>query len=448
MSAPVTVLCMLRGRAEAATVEALAEPGAGTLVTRRCADTTELLAAAAAGAGRVAIVPAGIGGPDREAVSALHAAGVRVVATADVPGEADTARAVGADVVCPSSPPTAVVAAVREAAAAGESAATIPGGPARMPARRGCVVAVWGPAGAPGRTTLAINLAAELAEAPARRRGRRSPVVVASSSVVVDADTYGGSVAQHLGLLEESPGLVKAARLAGRGALDRRALAELMPQVRERMHVLTGIARAQRWPELPGSSLDAVWDVAREVVDHVVIDCGFSIEQDEEITYDTRAPQRNGATLSALRAADVIVVVGAGEPVGVQRLVRALDDLHESGLGLTAAPIVVVNRVRTSVSGRGAESAVRDVLARFAGAEEVTVIPDDRAALDRAMLEGRLLLEATPGSAARKAIVDVAARVRSLSIARAGATVRGAVATAGAEAPAWTDVAAPQGLAH
>ena len=57
---------------------------------------------------------------------------------------------------------------------------------------------VWGPTGAPGRTTLAIGLAAELA-------GSGLP------TVLVDADTYGASVAQCLGLLDESSGLATAA---------------------------------------------------------------------------------------------------------------------------------------------------------------------------------------------------------------------------------------------
>jgi len=35
-----------------------------------------------------------------------------------------------------------------------------------------------------------------------------------------------------------------------------------------------------------------------------VVDCGFSLEQDEELSFDTAAPRRNGATLATLLAAD------------------------------------------------------------------------------------------------------------------------------------------------
>ena len=52
----------------------------------------------------------------------------------------------------------------------------------RRRARVRTVVAVWGPTGAPGRTTIAVTLATELA--------------ALGITVLVDADTYGGSVAQ------------------------------------------------------------------------------------------------------------------------------------------------------------------------------------------------------------------------------------------------------------
>src|SRR4029078_13533171 len=54
----------------------------------------------------------------------------------------------------------------------------------------GRAVVGWGPAGAPGRPTVAVSVAAELS-----RRRRRV--------VLADLDPWGGSVAQHLGLLDE-----------------------------------------------------------------------------------------------------------------------------------------------------------------------------------------------------------------------------------------------------
>src|SRR4029077_16527943 len=59
---------------------------------------------------------------------------------------------------------------------------------ARSPPTRGSVVAVWGPTGAPGRTTVAVTLADELSR-------------LGASSLLVDADVDGGGGAGGLGVL-------------------------------------------------------------------------------------------------------------------------------------------------------------------------------------------------------------------------------------------------------
>lgn len=398
----VGVLCAVQGAAEAALVQAV-ESDARLAVTRRCADMVELLAAAEAGLGRLALVSAELDGLDREAVAALHHGGLRVVCVADQsrPWLTDRLAACGADLVVP--PPDDVAAArdvVERAGALLEAGVPdhVPdwvAGPV-VPPRRGRLVAVWGPTGAPGRTTLAVNLAAEAA-------------ALGRSTLLVDADTYGGAVAQVVGLLDEAPGIAAAARAAAAGTLDVATLARLAPPAAQGLRVLTGIARADRWPELSAAALDALWPVARSLVDLTVVDTGFGLERDEVLSYDTRAPQRNAATLSTLAAADVVVTVGAADPVGVARLVRGLADLAE--LGLDAARLVVVNRLRASATGRDPHRAVADSLARYAGVAEALVVPDDRTACDAALLTGRTLRECAPGSPARKAIAALAARL-------------------------------------
>lgn len=259
----------------------------------------------------------------------------------------------------------------------------------------GSIVAVWGPTGAPGRTTVAVNLAAELAG-----------LVGPAGTLLVDADTYGGTVAQTLGLLDEAPGIAAAARAAGQGVLDAAALALLAPVVTDGLRVLSGISRAARWAELPGSSLDVVWDVARTVARWTVVDCGFGIEDDEALSYDTRAPRRNAATLSALAAADLVVVVGAADPIGVQRLVRALGDLESATA--PGGKVVLANRVRASAVGPRPGDLLSTALERYAGVRDLRLVPDDRANLDAAVLRGVALREIAVGSPARKAILALA----------------------------------------
>lgn len=399
MATPVGVLVAIGGAAEAAVVRAVAQ-APGLEVVRRCADLAELLAAAAAGVGRVAVVSADLPGLDREAVWHLHGSEAWVVV---LPAEGDPperSAALGADAVAADG--AGVVAAVAGllAGAAGPSTSE-PFVPEPHDAH-GRIVAVWGPTGAPGRTTLAVNLAAEMAEA-ARDTG--------AAVLLVDADTYGGTVAQVLGLLDEAPGIAAAARAGAAGRLDAAALAALTPRLGSGLRVLTGLSRADRWPELPAASLEPVWAACRALADVTVVDCGFCVEQDEVLTYDTRAPQRNAATLSALAAADLVVVVGAGDPVGMQRLVRALAALGETGCG--APWRVVVNRVRPTASGPHPREAVRAALRRYAGVADAVVLPDDQAACDGALLHARTLAEHAPSSPLRRAVAALAAEVLS-----------------------------------
>ncbi len=424
MAAQVTVLAAVRGAAETQVVLALGAPGSGTTVTRRCGDVVELLAAAAAGAGAVAVVSADLPGLDRETVARLHGAGVRVVALADGHG-GERLRALGVDAVLDGTGAvglgTGLVDAVHDAA----DGPGVPQAPAddapypvpdAAPTAPGRVVAVWGPVGSPGRTTLALELAAALAGlgADAGRRGRSGRQARPEQRpdprdvLLVDADTYGSSLAMRLGLLDDAPGLAAACRVAAQGGLDVTALARQSPVVAPGLRVLTGLTRAARWPEIPASSLEVVLDRARELAAWTVVDTAAPVEADEVLMYDTHAPQRNAATLTALASADDVVVVGTADPVGIQRLVRALEELREVPVVVPAPAAVVVNRVRASTVGARPEVAVRESMARYAGLDDVVVVPDDPASLDAALLAGRALAEHAPGSPVRVAVADLA----------------------------------------
>ncbi|GAA1967616.1 hypothetical protein GCM10009817_04390 [Terrabacter lapilli] len=261
------------------------------------------------------------------------------------------------------------------------------GGPARAP-----VVAVWGPTGAPGRTTVATTLAAELAT-----RGVQT--------LLVDADTYGGCVAQSLGLLDEAPGIAAACRLADQGMLDLPALSRIAPQVVPGLRVLTGLPKAERWPEVRAAALERVLELSRSLVRVVVVDCGFCLEDDEELSYDTVAPRRNEATLTSLAASDLVVAVGGADPVALQRFVRGLQEL---GTVPSGSPVAVVNRVRSSAVGSRPEVRIAESLQRFAGLGSVRFVPDDPETLDGALLAGQSVVEHAPDSPVRRAVADLA----------------------------------------
>jgi MinD-like ATPase involved in chromosome partitioning or flagellar assembly len=244
-------------------------------------------------------------------------------------------------------------------------------GPVAAPAHGpvlGRTVVVWGPAGAPGRTTVAVNLAAELA-----RRSR--PVVLA------DLDPWGGSVAQQLGILDEVSGVLAGARLAAAGQLGER-FDSIGRTVDDGLVVVTGLPRADRWREVRPAHVDQLLTEAAARGD-VVVDTGFSLE-DDALDLTGRA-SRNAMTLGALEVADEIVVVGSADPVGLARLARSLVDLHER-FGATHVR-VVVNRMRSSIGW--SEREVAGMVEGFSRTAGLHFLPEDRSAIDRALVSGR-----------------------------------------------------------
>jgi len=397
-------------------------------VVRRCTELPELLAACQSGLARAAVVAEGSEGLSSSLVDRLSAVGVAIVALTDNPDEAARLRAIGVASALTGVDSAALSDSIAEAvtqltgsgprdvprsgpADPGAALKPVPALPPAGPEEpgRGRIIAVWGPAGAPGRTTVAANIAGELA-------------ADGKEVVLVDADSYGASIAAVLGLLDESAGLAQACRLADQGLLDREALEKVAAPVATKsgtFRVLTGITRADRWTELRASALALVLERARQIADVVVVDAGFCLEADEELSFDTMAPRRNAATLRSLELADTVFAVGAADPVGVPRLVRGLAELEEAVP--QASPIVVMNRVRASSVGRSPERQLRDAWERFGPASELKgFLPHDAAAADAALLGGSLLLEAAPDSPLRHAIRNLvcasAQRTRKSSV--------------------------------
>lgn len=390
----VEVITAVTGDADSDVAAALARTP-GVTVRRRCADLAELIAAADAGLGTLAVVSAELAWLDREVVRRLRSLGIKVLALVDPaePWQRERMLALGVD---------AVVDEIAQISAAVttwsdrnpdviEPEPTEPEPAWLEPETAGRMIAVWGPAGAPGRTTVAVNLAAEVAA-----RG--------SSVLLIDADTYGGAVAQALAMLDEAPGLAAACRQAAGGSLEPFQVARLAPSITENWRVLTGISRASRWPEIGTGALEEVWAAARRVADYVIVDTGFSLETDEALTYDTYAPQRNGATLSALAAAEEVVVVGRGDVVGLARLLSFL--ASEDVAKLPTNRRIVINQVRPDLGGKD----VPEVAGRYGGVQVDVLIPADPL-VEEARFRGVTLAEVKPGPAlaAVRTLADVVA---------------------------------------
>lgn len=373
----------------------------GLHVVRRCVDIADLISTAASRQAAVAFVAAQLRGLDREVIDRLGDEEVAVVGVTPEFSSADEAalRSLGVDVILPADALPGVADAVEAAIGGGRQEASpdersvVADWQDAVAAtrRRGRVAAVWGPTGAPGRSVIALGLASELAALPA-------------PTTIVDCDVYGGSLAQMLGLLDEASGLLSAARSANSGQLTAEVLSRQARAVTPTLRVLTGLPRADRWVEVRPRGIRDIVSAARELSAYTVLDCGFSLELDEEISYDTAAPRRNGATVAALERADTVVVVGAADPVGLSRLVRALAELKD--VVPHSTPVVVINRMRSGL-GWSREDIV-STLARAIGPSPVAFMPDDQAAVDAAVVHGRTLGEAAPSSKLTRALRSLA----------------------------------------
>jgi len=385
-------------------------------VVRRCSELAELLAACQSGLARAAVVAAGSEELTASLVDRLSAVGVVVIALTDNPEETVRLRTIGVAAEARAVDAAALAARISAAVAqlsgtgagpgpaAGDGAASVAAAGqvprssgaqtvTASPGAKGRIIAVWGPAGAPGRTLVAANIAGELA-------------AEGHSVLLVDADSYGASVAALLGLLDEAAGLAQACRLADQGLLDADALlriATTVPTKAGALRVLTGITRADRWTELRAAALTLVLERAREIADVTVVDTGFCLEADDEVGFDSGAPRRNAATLRSLELADTVFAVGAADSIGVPRLVRGLAELQAAVP--QAAPQVVLNKVRTSAVGRSPERQLRAAWERYGPSAPLSAfLPSDPAASDAALLAGALLLECAPESELRHAI--------------------------------------------
>jgi MinD-like ATPase involved in chromosome partitioning or flagellar assembly len=394
---------------EAALVAGFGSHDLGVTVVRRCVDLVELLSAAAAGTARVALLSADLRGLDRDALAHLGAHGLSVVGLADTEAGERLLHQLGANLVVTAAASPEQVAGAMLAAAESGPGPELPGRQLTEPAAQikpddepagGHVIAVWGPAGAPGRSTVALGIADSLAA-----RG--------VDTLLIDGDPYGGTLGSYTGLLDESPGIAAACRAANAGLLDVPRLAECSLQLSARLRILSGIGHPARWPELRPASLELVIELARRLATVTVVDTGFCLEDDDELSYDTLAPRRNAATLTSLQSADQIVVVASADPAGVARLARDLPRLVE----VLAAPLadlvrsgritVVVNRLRPGLVAGNPLKGVTLATQQFTGVAPAHQIPFDLLAADAAHGRGQLLSEAAPNSALRQAIVQL-----------------------------------------
>ena len=261
--------------------------------------------------------------------------------------------------------------------------------------RGGRIVLVWGPHGAPGRSTVAVSLAHGLA--------------ACGGAILVDADVEAPSLVQLLGMPEDSSALAGAARLATHGRLDAESFRRILAPVGDGLFLLGGLGRSGRWRELPPASMTEVWAQCRRAAAWTVVDVAGGPAHDDVDDF-TLEPGRGAVTADLVSHADVILVVGGADPVGVRRLLQLLDEMGAS-MNPAGRVEVVINRVRASAAGPSPQQALREALTRFGGLEDIVLLPDDAATADACLLQGCTVLEQAPASALGKALSALVDRI-------------------------------------
>jgi len=350
-------------------------PGEGIAVAARALDAATLLERHAAGSPTADLVLAasGLHGLGESTLLALHDRRVPVLLLA-----ADDREASRYDELAPallaSAPLPAIAAALRRtrdgtplAKPQGAVTPSVRQGETdewNEPATAGRVIAVTSGKGAPGKTTLAIAIAAALGD-------------TGYSVALVDADLRGGNVAPYLGL-DPRRGLVGLA-VAG-GPLDAQLATEL--QEGPGCAVLAGVERPELAAALtPGLITGAVARL-RARYDRVVVDLGW--------------PQDAGV----LQAADHALLVTAPDLVSLWNARIALRSLGEDGRGRWS---LAVNR------REGREHYDGHEIERALGLPVLGTVREDRPAARRA-IDRQVPLTAAGG----KPAADLRTLVRAL----------------------------------
>ncbi|MDO5700716.1 MAG: hypothetical protein Q4P36_04505 [Bowdeniella nasicola] len=470
----VGVLLAVGGVLDAPLMRALHPHRAIVSVQRRCGDATELLAAAAAGLGAIAVLDTTPGDADASTVRSLRSSGIRVLLLAH-PDDVSRISTLGADAVLRidddptiiakriadlatvplsqgmpdggASPPQAPTICGDDGARDGASrnvgtvgnddasrrvpprprnprgraeagaearvggtegegpdAAALAGPPPPPPPRTrrerrhaspaptpaplagGGVVALWGPPGSHGRSTVAVALAQAF--------GTCGP------TLLIDADVVAPSLAIRLAILDDVSGLATLSRRANQGRLDHTALTSATVSSHS-FDVITGLGSATRWRELSPAAVAPILETARRHYTYVVLDLD-SVPWPED-TDGTFGHQPGQARSELLKAADLRLHIASTDTDSIHRLM-----IHVEEHPLEHRDLLVVTRVRASATGSRPRAAILEALARFSHASSVILIPEDRRSVDAALLAGSPLTLHQPASPASRALWDLA----------------------------------------
>ena len=252
------------------------------------------------------------------------------------------------------------------------------------------LISVWSAPGSPGKSTIALSIAAELAES-----GKKV--------FLLDADTWAPSLDLQLGLTDHPAGLAAACRLVAQERFDQAQLERLSTSMAVGagfLTVMTGLSSASRWAEVSAEKLDDLIMVASAHFDFVVLDVGSPI--DPGLVSLSSPIERNAVSRWAATYSDKLIAVCGADPISIARFLASYSELSE--LSPRGQVLTLVNRLRTSVLGSSAKQQIIQALSRMGQIEVNGFIPDDPAAADAAVKDSVPIVLGRRSSQARLAI--------------------------------------------
>ena len=254
------------------------------------------------------------------------------------------------------------------------------------------VIAVTGPYGSTGKTTVALNISLELAAEKAR-------------VLLIDADTLGPAIANHFLLNEQPAGLPAAFRIAGQDRFDLDQLERLSFQFQKStLRIMPG-SQDLLGQIIEEQTIEKILETARGSFDFTVIDLGC--------LGSNGSSKQELLTNTIIGLADKTVLVCLADPIGIFRLLSS----EEFVAKLPNPPDLVMNRVRNSVIA-SARKEIGITLQRLSSLEPKAYLPDDPLHIDQAVRTGIPVASLSRSSTFRQALTGF---VRAELIGRKGA---------------------------
>lgn len=234
---------------------------------------------------------------------------------------------------------------------------------AQTPRRAPVVIAVSSPKGSTGKTTLAINLAAEIASNRFR-------------VLLIDGDLESGAIANHFMLTELPAGVPGALRIASQNRFDKDQLERLSVALPKSTLRVMPSGNASANLDFDPMAVSQILEVAKTEFDFTVIDCG-------QLEPKLKDHPSQSFVEEVLRHSDKQVIVCLADPIGIFRLLGQQERIVE----LCQEPLTVMNRVRNSVIA-SAKREIEITLQRLSSLPSATFIPDDPSQIDQALKTG------------------------------------------------------------